>query len=531
MKRSTLDSFSMMLALGLLLMASPTLAQTEYTGNTSGGAFYRIIVPDGWTPAGGLAIWNHGFDLEPIDPLDDEDMGPFLQVQLAQGYAVAASSYSLVGWALFETVQDLEDLYAVFVDEVGVPQQVIVHGASLGGIVTAQAIEEANLGNVVGALPICGAVAGSRLWDGAFDLRQLYDAVCGDVPGGEIPGGFTGLSFPPTLTDIFSPINVCTGILLDAGLRSPEQADRLAKLLALSQLPENFLLTDMGFATFGMADLIFDPRKMGGANPLTNEDVVYGDAAIDASIARLPVNQDARKEFFDNYTPRGQVGDVKIVSIHTDKDGLVLAEAQSEYAKVVPDDNLSVGIVVEDIPTHCGFSEAEAVAAWETLRGWIAGFPQPTAADLQLACLGVEASGLFAGPCRYDPGFMVPDLSARVRPRAACTPGQNTLCLGEDDRFAAHVAWQDFAGGTGMGNDAGFTTDDTGSFWFFDPGNIEMVIKSIDGRADNGHFWLFFGSLTNVSFDLTVTDTVTALQKTYSNPLGNFASEGDNEAF
>lgn len=521
----------MALAVGLLLLASPTLAQSEFTGNTSGGAFYRIIVPDGWTPAAGLVIWNHGFDLNPIDPLDLDDMGPLLAVQLAEGYAVAASSYSLVGWALFETAEDLEDLYSVFTSEVGVPDQVIVYGASLGGIVTAQAIEEANLGNVVGALPICGAMAGSRLWDGAYDLRQLYDAVCGEVPGAEIPGGLTGLAFPPTAIDIFSPINVCTGILLDPTLRSPQQAGRLAQLLMLTQLPENFLLTDMGFATFGMADLIFDPRKMGGANPLTNAHVVYGDPAIDASIARQPVNQEARKEFFENYTPRGQVGDTKIVSIHTDKDGLVLAESQNQYAQVVPTKNLTVGILVEDVPTHCGFTPAETVAAWEILRGWVAGFPQPGVQDLQNACLSVEAGGLFPGPCRYDPSFVVPDLSDRVRPRSTCVPGQNTLCLGDGGRFEAQVAWQDFAGGTGMGNNAGFSTEDTGSFWFFDPGNIEMVIKAIDGRDNNGRFWIFFGSLTNVSFDLTVTDTVTALQKTYDNPLGNFASEGDNEAF
>ncbi len=31
-------------------------AQTELTGQTSDGAYYKIMVPDGWTPAAGLAI-------------------------------------------------------------------------------------------------------------------------------------------------------------------------------------------------------------------------------------------------------------------------------------------------------------------------------------------------------------------------------------------------------------------------------------------------------------------------------------------
>ena len=200
--------------------------------------------------------------------------------------------------------------------------------------------------------------------------------------------------------------------------------------------------------------------------------------------------------------------------------------------KVVTPENLSVGIVVEDVPTHYGFTEAEAVGAWEALRGWVAGLtPQPTANDLQIACQATEATGIFPGPCRYNPAFLVEDLNERVRPRGACVPGANTLCLGDDGRFRAEVEWQDFEGNTGNGNSTVFQTDDTGSFWFFDPNNIEMVVKAIDGRRDNGRFWIFFGSLTNVSFDMVVTDTVTGLQKTYSNPLSNFASVGDNEAF
>ena len=61
--------------------------------------------------------------------------------------------------------------------------------------------------------------------------------------------------------------------------------------------------------------------------------------------------------------------------------------------------------------------------------------------------------------------------------------------------------------------------------------SAECAVKAIDGRDRNGQFWVFFGSLSNVEFELTVTDTVTGLEKVYENPLGEFSSVGDTQAF
>jgi len=536
-RRSSIPRRALFAALTLLLstavFATAAVAQTELTGQTAGGAYYRIMVPDGWTPAGGLVIWNHGFSLDPIAPV--EDLGPLAALQLSEGYAVAASSYSLTGWALFETVADLRGMVDAFEAEFGVPDQVLVYGASLGGIVTAQAIEVGNLGNVVGAMPICGAVAGSRLWDGAVDLRLIYDAVCGNVPGAAIPGGANGLPFPPDpafdQTALAVAVNACTGILQPPELRTPEQADRLAQILQVTGLPESFLLTDMGFATFGLADLVYDPRKLAGAPAFDNSSVVYGAPAIDTNVERVEADPAARRRLFDHYTPSGKVGDVKIVSLHTDKDGLVIVENENQYAQAVPGGNLTVGIVVEDVPSHCDFTEAEAVAAWETLRGWVAGLPQPSAQDLQDACQGIVAGGLAEGPCRIDPDFDVPDIDGRVRPRETCVPDGDTLCLGAGGRFRVEASWTDFEDNTGVGQRAMLQTGRTGSMWFFAPDNVELVTKLIDGRQNNGNFWFFYASLSNVQFEIEVTDTDTALSTTYVNPAGSFGSVGDTDAF
>ena len=112
--------------------------------------------------------------------------------------------------------------------------------------------------------------------------------------------------------------------------------------------------------------------------------------------------------------------------------------------------------------------------------------------------------------------------AARVEmPQAApgeCTVGDRTLCL-ENGRFRVRLDWEteDEEKGAGM---AMPLTGDTGLFWFFEPANIEIVIKVLDGCAVNGKRWVFAGGLTDVSVEMTVVDTQTGATRTYTNFLG-----------
>jgi ELWxxDGT repeat protein len=108
-----------------------------------------------------------------------------------------------------------------------------------------------------------------------------------------------------------------------------------------------------------------------------------------------------------------------------------------------------------------------------------------------------------------------------------CDP-QESLCL-RDGRFRLEVEWRDHAGGSGQGRPVRLTPD-TGYFWFFDAGNVEVVAKVLDGRSLNGHFWLFYGALSDVAYELSVTDLVTGLERRYRNPAGTLASVGDTRA-
>ena len=388
---------------------------TTITGETKGPAYYTIAVPDAWN--GDLVIWNHGYDFGPVSP--NPSLGPLAPLQLAEGYAVAASSYQQNQWAVFNTRKDIDRLVEVFEDKFDEPNNIIISGASLGGIVTADALERGDLDDVAGAYTLCGAMAGSRVWDGAHDARLTYDAICNDVPGAAIPGGATGL--PPGVPGISGEqvalaANACMGILTPPAFQTPAQQARLLKFLSATGLPANFIITDLFFGTNGLSNLIFDPDKLDGGQGVGNVGVEYSDPDINATIQRVQANRKAARKLKKNYTPKGDIDDdIKIVSIHTDKDGLVIVENEKEYQDVVDSDQLTVGILVEDEATHCEFTEAETVAGWESLRAWLGGAPQPSAAVLQGTCLAI--AGGDPTQCRFDPSFVIPDMDGRIPPR------------------------------------------------------------------------------------------------------------------
>jgi len=111
-----------------------------------------------------------------------------------------------------------------------------------------------------------------------------------------------------------------------------------------------------------------------------------------------------------------------------------------------------------------------------------------------------------------------------------CVADSGVLCLGENDRFHVEVSWKLPGGQTGIGH-ARRLTADTGALWFFSEDNLELMIKVLDGRPVNGHFWVFYGALSNVEYTITVTDTATGKVKTYHNAPGQLASRADTSAF
>jgi hypothetical protein len=113
---------------------------------------------------------------------------------------------------------------------------------------------------------------------------------------------------------------------------------------------------------------------------------------------------------------------------------------------------------------------------------------------------------------------------------ASCVPDEESLCL-SGGRFRVRVQWTTADGASGPGHAVPLTTD-TGYFWFFAPGNIEVVMKVLNGCGLGSRYWFFAGGLTDVKALITVTDTRTAAVRTYANRQGRaFQPIQDTAAF
>ena len=163
-----------------------------------------------------------------------------------------------------------------------------------------------------------------------------------------------------------------------------------------------------------------------------------------------------------------------------------------------------------------------------------------------------EATDLIGAPCfstpiwerRFDLGNLAPG-SYRVRV-VTPVPGGGEAVVAEaafqvaaagdelllhGGRFALSATWRDGEGNTGVAHPVALTSE-TGFFWFFDSGNVEVVAKVLDACASRGRWWVFLAGLTNVEVDLTVVDTRTGQRKTYRNPPGRaFQPVLDTSAF
>jgi hypothetical protein len=112
-------------------------------------------------------------------------------------------------------------------------------------------------------------------------------------------------------------------------------------------------------------------------------------------------------------------------------------------------------------------------------------------------------------------------------PSTACSSGAETACL--LDHFEARLAFRDSDGQNQAGKPVTLTPQ-SAYFTFFNSSNIELMMKLLDGREVNGHYWFFYGSLSNIAYAVTLTDTETGDFQLYCNASGTFRSVGDTNA-
>ena len=109
-------------------------------------------------------------------------------------------------------------------------------------------------------------------------------------------------------------------------------------------------------------------------------------------------------------------------------------------------------------------------------------------------------------------------------PAGSCEPDSETLCL-RDSRFSVGMEWWTGDGPTGAGKVVYEGTNDSGLFYFFEPGdNWEVLIKVLNGCGLNDRVWVYGASATTLGYSIRVTDTETGEVRNYRKDPGEPAA-------
>lgn len=439
----------------LLAAATPAAAQCgdgvagvtcdEYLGVGKKGSHFRLSIPTDPPWNGDLFLINHGFELDPLtirphntckiggsQCTTDEDcpsgscnhisylgMDQFL---LPQGIAVAASTYSLTGWSVFNSRKDLQDILKFMkkTPAIGSPTRTFVTGFSMGGAVTVDASLRISPKRVQGIMPLCPAAAGGLpSWDAAHDFRMAYDYLCDSVPGASFFSQ-SDLGDPVDQTNMAIRVNTCFGLLFPSGdpVEAANQAARLAEFRSLiGHTGTDFeIVVIMGFATNGMYDLVSPKSKLGGRPMGWNEGLTYtADPGLDAGIERVPAAKGRKKlskNFLVDYTRgKGSKIEYPIVHLANNQDFLTIPEFQTVFMQATDDGGKARSTAWIDAGGHCNFFPEEIEATAQAFLSWVNGGSQPTAADIESNCLALPGGD--PSTCRFDLGFSPALLSSR----------------------------------------------------------------------------------------------------------------------
>lgn len=123
---------------------------------------------------------------------------------------------------------------------------------------------------------------------------------------------------------------------------------------------------------------------------------------------------------------------------------------------------------------------------------------------------------------RFDPdtGDYSEDVVGRFY-SLPCEADATSLCLGEGGRFRVRAFYRAAIGLEGPARAVPITAD-SGGFWFFSDGNLELLVKVLDGCPLQPYpaYWVFAGGLTDLEVVLTVRDLFTGRVYSVATPGG-----------
>ena len=351
------------------------------------GAGYKIEVPDDWN--GRLVVWSHGFRSADITDLT-VDPPPFRAWLIANGYAWAASSYSVNGYDVKPATKDTLAIPDVFATVVGsVPAVTYAAGESMGGHVTALALEKSP-GVFDGAMPTCGVLGDYELFDYFLDFSLAGQAAAG-IPAVFPPdplqyivetipavkaalGPFFPFALSPAGNDFKNLVEQRTG--------GDRPVYDTAFLFWNGAVPDDFLFR------LGASDGSIAPKLH--KNAVDNFDTIY---QFDSNAALTPgeqaLNDNILRVSMDTGSRHAQVIidgtiDVPVLTLHGLGDLFVPFSMEQEYARRVAEQGNSDLLVQRAIreQNHCSFTDDELSTAFADLVSWVENGVKPDGDDV-----------------------------------------------------------------------------------------------------------------------------------------------------
>ncbi|CAN5221834.1 alpha/beta hydrolase [soil metagenome] len=388
------------LTLAGLLMATAGAARTfaaETRGPLPNGGDWAVEAPSNWN--GTVLLYSHGYS-PVLRPAESAPRGQ-REALLAQGYGLAASSYSEAGWALEQAQVDQWTALDAFTAKYGKPKRVIAWGDSMGGL-TSIALAERHPERLDGALAMCGSVSGvlgmmNTALDGAFAFKTLL------APDADLRLVRTGDD---------RANGAAAQAVLEQAMKSPQGRARVALAAALAQLPgwadpaspkpaaaayDAQLDQQAKALVMGVFLPRADQERRAGGVFSWNAGVDYAaqlrlsgrrpavaalyakaglsladDLKVLAKAPRIAADPAAVSYMAANYTVSGDLRR-PLMTIHNIGDGLTVVSTNAGYASAVKSRNRSANLAqgFVDSAGHCLFTPGERLAAIQTLEARI----------------------------------------------------------------------------------------------------------------------------------------------------------------
>jgi pimeloyl-ACP methyl ester carboxylesterase len=363
------------------------------------GVTYKIKVPISWNKT--LLVYAHGYsrnDPPTLVPMQIKMLGfPVEEELLAQGYALAASSYRNAGWAVKEGIEDTKNLTEFFSKHVKKPERTILWGTSMGSVVTLKSIEE-HTDIFDGAIVLSHLGAGTTLtFDMTLAIALAYDVTFGwPLAWGSVGNVWNELNFESQVVPILAPQVYDLSDPLNPTL-NPANFGKFEFIRLVNHLPfdgfydgavplNRWLFGDMFFATEARAEL---EARAGGSvaqnlnhtYTLTKDDKKYlKKLGVNAEKLLLQMNEQtvfeadsSAREYLKEYADFSGNLERPVMTIQPIGDGMTVPANSTVYQETVEAAGASDLLVQKYTKgnMHAVFNPEQVCAAFEAMVYWI----------------------------------------------------------------------------------------------------------------------------------------------------------------